>query len=99
MPNALSCSLFNFRSSGLWPFSALGWPCPDKLEVPHQREDLQKFFPASILETGHDILFFWVARMMMMSAELTGRAPFHTIFLHGLARDGEGQKMSKTKGW
>ena len=77
-------------SSGLWPFSTLGWP--DKTP------DLERFYPGSVLETGHDILFFWVARMMMLGLQLTDRAPFHTVFLSGLVRDAKGQRMSKTKG-
>jgi valyl-tRNA synthetase len=77
-------------SSGLWPFSTLGWP--------EQTPDLRYFFPTSIMETGYDILFFWVARMIMFSLEFTGQVPFHTIYLHGLIRDEHGQKMSKTKG-
>jgi len=78
-------------SSGLWPFSTLGWP---DLQDP----DFRAFYPTQMLETGHDILFFWVARMMMMGIELTGKAPFDTIFLHGLVRDEEGRKMSKSLG-
>jgi valyl-tRNA synthetase len=77
-------------SSGLWPFSTLGWP--------EETPDYQRFYPTSVLETGHDILFFWVARMVMMGLAFTGKAPFHTIYLHGLVRDEKGQKMSKTKG-
>ena len=69
----------------------MGWPQQDA-------KDLQRFYPASVLETGYDILFFWVARMGMMALELTDQVPFHTIYLHGLVRDAEGQKMSKTKG-
>ena len=64
-------------SSGLWPFSTLGWP-------DESAPDLQRFYPTTILETGHDILFFWVARMVMMGIELTGQVPFKTVFLHGL---------------
>ena len=64
-------------SSGLWPFSTLGWPN-------ESAPDLQRFYPTTILETGHDILFFWVARMAMMGIELTGQVPFKTVFLHGL---------------
>ena len=76
-------------SSGLWPMGTLGWP--------NQTPDLEKFYPTDVLETGHDILFFWVARMMMLGIHFTGKAPFHTIFLHGMVRDEHGQKMSKTK--
>jgi len=78
-------------SSGLWPFSTLGWPDKDA-------EDLAKFFPTQVMETGHDILFFWVARMVMMSYGMTGKLPFHTVFLHGLVRDEKGRKMSKSLG-
>ena len=77
-------------SSGLWPFSTLGWP--------DETPDYKYFFPTSIMETGYDILFFWVARMIMFSLEFTGKVPFHTVYLHGIIRDEHGQKMSKTKG-
>jgi valyl-tRNA synthetase len=77
-------------SSGLWPFSTLGWP--------QQTPDLKYFYPTSYMETGYDILFFWVARMIMMGLEFTGEAPFHTVYLHGLVRDEQGRKMSKTTG-
>src|SRR5437762_2288748 len=65
-------------SSGLWPFSTLGWP--------DETEDLRRFYPTSVMETGHDILFFWVARMIMLGLEFTGTVPFHTVYLHGLIR-------------
>ena len=77
-------------SSGLWPVSTLGWP--------ETTGDLARYYPGSVMETGYDILFFWVARMMMLGIELTGEAPFHTVYLSGLIRDPYGQKMSKTKG-
>jgi valyl-tRNA synthetase len=77
-------------SSGLWPFSTLGWP--DKTA------DLAKFYPTSLLITGFDILFFWVARMVMMGCEFMGEIPFKQVYIHGLVRDADRQKMSKTKG-
>jgi valyl-tRNA synthetase len=77
-------------SSGLWPHSTLGWPC--------DTEDIDYFYPTSVMETGYDIIFFWVARMMMMGIENMGTPPFHTIYLHGLVLDPEGAKMSKTRG-
>jgi valyl-tRNA synthetase len=77
-------------SSGLWPFSTLGWP--------DETPDLKYFYPTTYMETGYDILFFWVARMIMMGLEFTGEAPFNTVYLHGTVRDQFGRRMSKTKG-
>jgi len=78
-------------SSGLFPFSTFGWP-------DEQHADFNAFYPNSLLETGHDILFFWVARMVMMGQQLTGRLPFKTVYLHAMVRDKDGRKMSKSKG-
>jgi valyl-tRNA synthetase len=77
-------------SSGLWPFSTLGWP--------EETDDFNRYYPTDILETGHDILFFWVARMIMLGLWFTDKPPFHTVYLHGLVRDKEGRKFSKTIG-
>jgi len=77
-------------SSGLWPFSTMGWP--------DENETLRTFYPTSVMETGHDIIFFWVARMMMMGIHFMGEVPFRTVYLHPMVRDEKGQKMSKTKG-
>ncbi len=77
-------------SSALWPFSTLGWP--------EKTADLERFYPTDVLETGYDILFFWVARMVMAGAMFTNDIPFHTIYLHGLVRDEQGRKMSKSIG-
>jgi valyl-tRNA synthetase len=77
-------------SSALWPFSTMGWP--------DRTETLKTFYPTSVMETGHDIIFFWVARMMMMGIHFMGEVPFRTVYLHPMVRDEKGQKMSKTKG-
>ncbi|CAA6812598.1 MAG: Valyl-tRNA synthetase (EC [uncultured Campylobacterales bacterium] len=107
-PNCEKCSSSNvvqdpdvldtWFSSGLWPFSTLGWENNENSKHLFNESDLKDFFPNSLLITGFDILFFWVARMIMMGEYFTGKIPFDDIYLHALVKDDNGEKMSKSKG-
>jgi valyl-tRNA synthetase len=91
-------TLDTWFSSGLWTFSTMGWPDHSRAKQGQKgpENDLANFHPSSVLETGYDILFFWIARMIIMTGALLDTIPFETVYLHGLVRDGKGRKMSKS---
>ena len=91
-------TLDTWFSSGMWTFSTLGWPFDPTQDKPEKTKDLEIYHPTDVLETGYEILFFWVARMIMMSGYALGTIPFHTVYLHGTVRDAQGRKMSKSLG-
>jgi len=97
-----SDTLDTWFSSGMWTFTTLGWPLNVRQDTVAEhyleKNDLERFHPTSVLETGYDIIFFWVARMIIMTEYALGEVPFETVYLHGMVRDEKGQKMSKSKG-
>jgi len=91
-------TLDTWFSSAMWTFSTLGWPFVNAEDRPEQQDDFRIYHPTDVLETGYDILFFWVARMILMTEYTLGTVPFKNIYLHGMVRDSKGQKMSKSLG-